>query len=286
MDARTLDTAYADAKTLLQQSGCTSAALDARLLICHVTGLSHEQFILAGSLELTPEQQESIRHIMAERAQGKPVAKIVGGKEFYGRHFMTTLDTLDPRPDTEILVDACLKILPEDAPARVLDLGTGTGCVLITLLSERKAASGVAVDASARALDVARRNAEKLGVAGRMTCLQCDWFAAVDGPFDLIVSNPPYIPHGDISGLDKDVRDYDPVSALDGGADGLDPYRLIIPQSRHYLGDSGWLAFEVGIGQAEDVARLMAENGFDTLSITPDLAGIARVVSGKWAGKQ
>lgn len=260
-----------------------TAALDARLLLCHVLQFSHEQFVLYGDRELTPEQKAQAEALIARRLQGMPVAKIIGEKEFYGRVFKTTADTLDPRPDSETLIEAVLEDRDRNAAVTILDLGTGTGCLALTLLAELRHAQAIAVDRSEAALKVARENAWKIGVEDRVVFVQSDWFSDVMGQFDIIISNPPYIPDGDIPGLAPDVRDYDPMAALAGGADGLDPYRRIIPQLGQFLKKGGFVAFELGQGQAPQVAEMLKQAGFSGVSAHCDLAGIERVVIGRHA---
>lgn len=270
---------YSGVKTQLQQAGSQSPALDARLLISFALNMTHEAFVLNNEQKLSDEEIDTIHHLIEQRVAGKPVAKIIGKKEFYGRDFKTTMDTLDPRPDSETLIETVLKKSDYDKPI-VLDLGTGTGCLVLTLLAEMPTARAIAVDQSLAALNVAKENAWTIGVEDRVVFIQSDWFDQVLGQFDIIISNPPYIPQGDIDGLAKDVREYDPMSALVGGVDGLDPYRVIIPQSKAFLKPGGLIVFEVGQGQSDDVATLLENAGFGDVGIVNDLAGIGRVVHG------
>ena len=258
--------------------GLENPALDARLLIAHALGLSQEEYLLRQDDEISGDDQRKIDALVAQRLQSKPVAKIIGRKEFYGRGFLTNEHTLDPRPDTETLIDAVLKKVSRDASLRILDLGTGTGCLLLTLLSELQQAHGVAVDVSEQALTVARENAARLHVAARAEFLHSDWFNKVSGTFDVIVSNPPYIPSAEIAHLADDVKRYDPMGALDGGADGLDPYRLIATRAPDFLVPGGLLAVEGGIGQAADISVLLENQGFQGIEVLNDLACIGRVV--------
>lgn len=272
---------YQIVKQRFQEAGVATPALDARLLICHALNLSHETFVMRSAELLTDGQQNAAGALIAQRLTGRPVSKIIGRKEFYGREFITTDDTLDPRPDSEVLIDGILANLGDSQAAlRLLDLGTGTGCLLLTLLKELPNATGIAVDQSRAALDVAQRNAAWLGIADRAAFLHSDWLDAVSGRFDLIVSNPPYIPQSDIDTLQPEVRLFDPMAALVGGPDGLDPYRQIIPLLPHVLNPQGIAAFEVGQGQDKDVAQMLYDAGFATVSIFPDLAGINRAVIG------
>jgi release factor glutamine methyltransferase len=201
-----------------------------------------------------------------------------------------TKDTLTPRPDTETLIEALLDQVAEP-PARVLDLGTGTGCIVLALLSEWSDAVGVGIDASAEALKVAKENAVSLDLKRRVRFSRADWTQAhwaltliqkFGGPFDVVVSNPPYIPEDDIAGLDEDVRAFEPLRALDGGADGLDAYRIIVESVRVLLVPGGLVAFEVGAGQADAVAKLLTDAGLNLLERRKDLAGIERVVVARW----
>jgi release factor glutamine methyltransferase len=272
---------YANAKTQLNDVGNPSPALDARLLICHALKMTHEQFILKKDMDLSEQEEKEIVALIAQRLHGRPVAKIIGSKEFYGREFKTTDETLDPRPDSETLIDAVLEtIADKNASIRILDLGTGTGCLALTLISELSNASAVAVDQSEAALAVADHNAHHLNVKQRVEFLKSDWLSAVTGQFDMIISNPPYIPESDIPGLEKEVRIFDPMAALTGGEDGLDPYRIIIPQLAAFLKPQGIVAFELGRGQAGDVAALLTAAGFKTVYSRADLSGIDRVVVG------
>jgi release factor glutamine methyltransferase len=274
---------YDVVKRRLAAADNASAALDARLLICHVLNISHEEFIVQTDRVLSPNKIEKIEELVTQRIARKPVAKILGQKEFYGRIFLTSENTLDPRPDSETLIDAVLKNIDDkNKPLRILDLGTGTGCLLLTLLSELPQATGIGVDQSDAALALARENAVRLEVLMIADFIQGNWFEHVIGQFDIIISNPPYIPTADIATLSMDVQDYDPTPALDGGADGLAAYRAITDQAANYLKKGGLIAFEVGQGQADDVSNLLKNKGFSNIMGFKDLAGISRVVLGKY----
>jgi release factor glutamine methyltransferase len=215
--------------------------------------------------------------MVARRENREPVSRILGEREFYGRRFVVTPDVLDPRPDTETLIDAALKLLRPGA--RILDLGTGTGAIIITLLAQRPDCTGTATDISAAALAVARANAERIGVAGRLQLAQGNWFGAVAGTFDLIVSNPPYIPDRDIASLAPDVRRFDPGLALAGGADGLDPYRSIALGASGHLAANGMLIVEIGAGQADSVETIFSSAHFRPLARYADLGGHDRCLA-------
>jgi release factor glutamine methyltransferase len=212
------------------------------------------------------------------------VARITGAREFYGRSFMLGKDTLDPRPDTETLIEAVLDIVREqrwqEKPLKLLDLGTGTGCILVTLLAELPQATGLGTDISPGALAVAAVNARTQRVSSRAAFIAADWLYAISGKFDLILSNPPYIAAGEIAGLTKEVADHDPRLALDGGPDGLEAYRRIATRARDALIEDGCLLVEIGPGQEEDVATILARAGLDPKRSEGrrDLAGRPRVV--------
>ncbi len=264
----------------LRGRGFDTPDLDARLLVGDVLGLDHGALTIFAARMLTPIETEAIEAAMARRLAHEPVARIRGAKEFWSLPFAVTPDVLVPRPDTETVVEAALAL--HDRPLRIADLGTGSGAILLALLSELPAAFGVGTDRSERALAVARRNAEKLGLADRAAFIACNFADAIAPPCDLVVANPPYIPTGDIAALAPEVRDYDPHLALDGGRDGLAAYRAIAADAARVLAPGGSIAVEIGIGQADAVTALLARQGL-TVPDAPrrDLAGRARVVTGR-----
>lgn len=276
----TLDETMRTARHRLEQAGVDTPALDARILIRAATGLD-EVAMIAEGIRAVPENQENlINEWLARRAAGEPVSRILGEKEFYGRSFNVTSATLDPRPDTEILIDRALDwAKAQNRPLRILDLGTGTGCILITLLAELPQASGIGVDINHDAATVSRENAVKHGVETRSQYACGSWFEPIEGQrFDLIVSNPPYIPYADIESLAPEVRNHDPILALAGGIDGLDPYKVIFSALENHLSPGGKAFLEFGFGQAESLARLVDDSNLFLSRITPDLAGIPRVL--------
>lgn len=237
-----------------------------------------------------------VTELMQRRLSGESVARIIGHREFYGLDFGLNEATLEPRPDTELLVDLALDALPPGG--RFVDLGTGTGCIPIAVLANRPDASGVASDINPRALEMAGRNAERHGVSDRLTLLQGDWFGALIPPpsipphkgeggassagresrFDLILSNPPYISSEVVETLAPEVKDFDPRLALDGGPDGLAPYRIIASEAAHWLKPQGRVLVEIGYDQGAAVSALFAEAGFSQIAVEKDLAGLDRVV--------
>lgn len=260
--------------------GVDTAALDARLLVMRGAGFSGADLITNGRTPLPQEAIEKIENMASRRLAGEPVSRILGEKEFWSLSFKVSPDTLDPRPDTETLVAAALKNTPLDAPIRILDLGTGTGCILISLLTELPHATGVAVDINPGALAVAKENASRHGVGSRIDFRHGSWFEPIqnDESFHLIVSNPPYIPAKDIESLAREVRNHDPILALSGGVDGLDAYKIILDGIKKHLACGGRALFEIGQGQEDDLARLSEDSGLCVRESYRDLGGIIRVV--------
>ncbi|MBV1900066.1 MAG: peptide chain release factor N(5)-glutamine methyltransferase [Kordiimonadaceae bacterium] len=271
------------ASETLTATGNSTAKLDAEFLLAHIMGCDRAGLFTIDR-PLTEAEIQQFEAAIARRATHEPVAYIIGEQPFWTLDLKVNEHTLIPRPDTETLVEAVLKRCPNNGDDMLLDLGTGSGCILLSLLSEMKAAKGIGVDISVGALEVARDNAAANGLSDRATFIKSDWFEHVERPaagFSVIVSNPPYIPSGDIKTLMPDVRTYEPLSALEGGADGLVPYRIIADKAGAYLADSGLLAVEVGIHQAEDVASIFRNSGLEAIEVYKDLSGIERVVSAK-----
>lgn len=259
----------------LEAAGIPGAAHDARRLLAHALQLAPDRLVFALAEPLPAPAEARFAAAIAARARRQPVAQITGNRMFWGRSFRVTPDVLDPRPETEILVSAAL-----DTPfSRVLDLGTGSGAILLSLLADRPAARGLGVDLSPAALAVAQDNATRLGVADRARLLPSDWFAAVTGQFDLIVSNPPYIAADEMPGLAPEVRDWEPHLALTPGGDGLAAYRRIAAGAMAHLQPGGRLMVEIGARQGADVAALFTAAGLVSLRILPDLDGRDRVVA-------
>jgi release factor glutamine methyltransferase len=283
---RSIETARRLLTKRFEAAGIGSAALDTRMLTGAALGLDLTGLIAQGSRQLTHEDAARLDAFAQRRVAGEPVARILGTKEFWGLPLKLSADTLVPRPDTETVVEASLDILRAEGrigvPLRIADFGTGSGAILLALLSELPNATGVGTDLSAAALDIAKDNAQALGLAPRADFIVGDYGQGLTGPFDLIVSNPPYVRTADIASLAPEVRDHDPRLALDGGRDGLKAYRRIAPQADGLLAPDGLLVLEVGQGQADDVTRLIAATGL-TVSESPraDLAGIGRAVTAR-----
>jgi release factor glutamine methyltransferase len=262
-----------------------SAELDARTLVSAALGLDLTGLIASAARDLTATEADRLEEFAMRRLAGEPVARIIGQKEFWGLPFKISTDTLVPRPDTETVVELALELLGAaraNEPLRILDIATGSGAILLALLSELPKAFGVGTDLSPGALKSAVGNATALGLAQRAAFVRCDYAAALVGPFDLIVSNPPYIRTSDLEGLAREVRNHDPHLALDGGTDGLVAYRTLIPQAARLLGCGGLLVVEAGQGQSGPIQALMRV-GVLTLPTPPktDLAGIPRAVAGR-----
>lgn len=264
-------------------AGHEAAQSDAEILLAYLLGC--ERLALhtyPGDLSVSKQLQYDA--LISRRMTGEPTAYITGTQGFWTLDLKVNEHTLIPRPDTETLVEVVLKRATTTSARSVLDLGTGSGCILLSLLAEWPDTQGLGVDMSEGALAVAQDNARNCGVGDRAQFLKSDWFSEVEKPhagFSVIVSNPPYIPAADIAGLMSDVRDYEPLSALDGGSDGLMPYRIIAKQAPAYLSDDALLAVEVGIYQVAEVAELFTQNGLQDVEVTQDLGGVDRVVSGK-----
>jgi release factor glutamine methyltransferase len=261
----------------LEQAGAAIPLREARLLLQHVLGASHAELATHPERRLSAEEAARFAALAMRRAAGEPVAYLLGEAEFYSLDFRVTPDVLIPRPETELLVDIALEKMA-DCACRILDLGTGSGCLAVTLARHLPQAQVTAVDVSPAALAVARRNAERHGVALRL--VQSDWFAALDDErYDLIVSNPPYIAAGDAHLAQGDLR-FEPPQALASGIDGLDALRRIVAAAPRYLEAGGWFFFEHGYDQAAAAAQLLAQAGFTHIAQRADLAGILRVAGG------
>lgn len=266
------------------EAGIDSADVDARLLIAHALDIDRNTLFTHGHRILTLDESSAIERLSARRLGREPVAYIVGHKDFWSLSLMVTPDVLVPRPETETVVELVLdSVVGTDGmrleALRILDIGTGSGALLLALLSEFENATGTGTDISQAALEIARFNAGRNGLADRCTFLACDIGSGLTGPFDLIVSNPPYIAHADIPTLAPEVRDHEPVAALDGGSDGLTIYRAIAQQAPTLLAPGGRLVLELGAGQEPAVRALLADAGLANATVRADLASIPRALA-------
>ena len=268
-------------------AGIDTPGIDARLLLEAAAGVTREALVLAPGRRLSAAQTRSLAAMAARRIAREPVSRILGERFFWGRPFVVTPATLDPRPDTEALIELALGLVREAGWSgnglRILDVGTGTGAILLTLLAEIEGATGLGTDISADAIAVAARNAEALGLTGRADWLQARSLENIGGRFDLVVSNPPYIESADLPLLDPEVRKFDPLVALDGGSDGMDIVREIVERSAEHTTDHGWCILEIGAGQAATAAGIVKKhrNSYSLCDIrfARDLGGLVRCVA-------
>ena len=277
----TLVQAWTAARDRLKAAKLDSPVIDARLLVEAAADATRTDIITDPHRPLTAGQAATLETYLSRREKREPVGRILGRQGFWKIMLNVTPAVLAPRPDTETVVDVALKAFPEAMGFQLLDLGVGSGAIMLAILAERPAARGLGVDASEDALAVARENAANLGLAGRAAFLRGDWAAGLEpASFDLVVSNPPYIPSADIETLDPEVRDHEPRLALDGGPDGLDAYRTLAPQILAMLKPQGLFAVEIGFDQSAAVQALFEEAGATQVRTVQDLAGRDRVVTG------
>lgn len=268
---------YAYGSDRLKKAGIVEAALDARLLLEHVCHTDRNDLLVHGDKEIAEEQQENYVNCIRRRTAHEPLQYITGEQEFMGLTFEVNPQVLIPRQDTETLVEETMRILHDGM--NILDMCTGSGCILLSLMKYSNNCSGIGADISEEALKVARRNAERLQIED-VCFMQSNLFDKIEERFDIIISNPPYIKSGVIPELMEEVRDYEPIGALDGALDGLFFYDVIIKEAPQYLNRGGYLLFEIGCDQAEEVSVRMENAGFKAVSVVKDLAGLDRVVYG------
>ncbi len=281
--SETLVSLWTNVRRRLESAGVDTPVFEARLLLEAGAGVSRLDIVTDPRRPMSDAQVEAVDALVQRREAREPMSHIIGRRHFWTLDLAVSPDVLTPRPETELLVEFALKTLAPDQPARVLDLGVGSGAILLAVLNERPKATGVGVDRSAAALAIAAANAEALKLSDRIELVEGDWANGVTETFDLVLSNPPYVASNDIPALAPEVARYEPKLALDGGADGLDAYRAITASLARLLKPGGVFAFEVGQGQADAVAALAAAQGLFTTPALRDLAGIPRVVSGRRA---
>ena len=274
----TLNEAYKYGIQLLEEAGVTEAALDAWLLLEEATEVTRALYYADSQKVIAKEAKNQYMKWLDKRAMRIPLQHILGYQEFMGLTFMVTPDVLIPRQDTETLVEYAQMLLRNKAESKVLDMCTGSGCIILSLMKRNKEIAGTAVDISHAALDVAAKNAKQLDV--HVDFVQSNLFENVKGAYDVIVSNPPYIKEAEIMQLEKEVQNFDPFIALSGGKDGLDFYQVIVAESRKYLVQGGSLVLEIGCEQAQDVSEMMKLRGFEEIKVRKDLAGLDRIVHG------
>ncbi len=276
----TLRDALAMGAQVLTDASIPSAPLDARLLLLHATGYSNEAIILNPEQVLAENVLYQYLQLVARRASHEPIAYILQKKSFWSLDFHVTRDTLIPRPDSETLIELSLECIKDRSKlAHIVDLGTGSGCLLLSLLSELPQGNGTGIDSSAKALEVALRNTKDLGFEHRTTFIESNWCEKLDRKADIIISNPPYIAPDEMPQLQKSVAAYEPHSALCDGVDGLDAYRAIAGQAKHHLNPNGFCVVELGFGQAKAVRSLFQSEGWNVTTIKRDLAGVERALA-------
>lgn len=273
---------YETGKDRLEKAGIQEAALDARLLLEEVCRTDRNTLLVHGDRTVTEEEETQFRIFIERRSTHEPLQQITGWQEFMGLRFSVTEDVLVPRQDTETLVEEVMRYLRDGM--EILDVCTGSGCILLSLLRYSNGCRGVGCDISEKALAVAGQNAKELGISAQF--IQSDLFESIEGRFEYIVSNPPYIRKDMIPTLMEEVRDHEPLIALDGGEDGLDFYRKITREATEHLYSGGMLFFEIGYDQGEAVKLLMEEEGYEEVTVSQDLAGLDRVVYGTFNGRK
>lgn len=281
--ATTYNNLYLDLRTELKRAGDEEATQSARELVCSAAGKTREEFVRDGSLYASPEVERAARRLVQRHLAGEPVAYLIGEWEFYGLPLDISPAVLIPRPDTEVLATKLIDAARSAGPCRILDLCAGSGCIGLAAAANLPGARVLLGELDDEALKICRQNIRRSNLTGRVTSMKLDAREKPTrslGEFQFLVSNPPYIPSADIGTLDASVREHEPRLALDGGEDGLDFYRAICEKWRDALCESGMLFFEVGIGQADQVLRIMRSNGFGDIQVVKDLNNIPRVVYG------
>ena len=265
----------------LNDANIDTALLDARLLLQYAAKITPEIVYLKPEMEIAKEAVTIYKQLLDRRINNEPVAKIIGSKAFWSSDFIVNQYTLDPRPDSEVIIEEALRLFPnKNQEYQFLDLGTGSGCLLLSLLKEFPNSTGIASDISSEALNVTKQNIELLGLQGRAICMQQNWADDLVGKkkFDLIISNPPYIPSQEIANLEPEVKNYDPILALDGGEDGLDPYRYLAKQISPLLKEGSYAILEFGFGQGEAVRQIFDQHNYIITKMLFDLSGIERAI--------
>ena len=277
---KTIQSALVEAVDALQRAGVNEARMEATSLLMHVLNVDRAFVIAHPENELSDERSNSFRELLGRRAAREPLQYIVGYQEFFKLRFEVTPDVLIPRPETEIIVEAALELADRERSLSILDVGTGSGCIVISLLNELEKARAMATDISPNALEVAGRNARRHNVSDRVTFIQADSLSPLNQreAFSLVVSNPPYIPAGDIATLQREVREHEPLTALASGADGLDHIRALLRETPQLLQSNGYFVFEIGYGQSDAVKQLVDRAIWRLVEVRNDLQGIPRTV--------
>jgi release factor glutamine methyltransferase len=271
---------WKDAALRLKKVGVKTSLLDSRLLLQNVLNITYEDLLVSASRLVSDEENEKFEMLLSRRINREPVSKILEYKDFWKYRFKTNQHTLDPRPESETLIESVLGEYKDfNRDLKILDLGTGSGCLILTLLKEYKNATGLGVDISMEALKVATENAQNLEVADRVKFQKGNWLAGIDEKFDIIISNPPYIKTAQIDYLQDEVRLFDPLNALDGGESGVEPYKIICKDVGKVMNNYAKVFFEIGKWQENDISTIIRENSFDIIAVKNDLLGIPRIIS-------
>lgn len=282
MKSNALESLTLAARARLKTEGIFSYREDARLLMACALGWSKEKVFANPGYELSAEERGNFEKLVARRLVREPISRIIGQREFWSLNFKISKDTLDPRPDSETLIEAVLEYFPNQEQAlSIVDFGTGSGCLILSLLHEYKQAHGLGIDLSEGALEIATENGKHLGLEKRVHFKKGNWGQAITDSFDVVVSNPPYIPVQDEANLERDVVDFDPGTALFAGPEGLDDYRRLMPDVKRVLKPNGMAFFEIGCGQEKDVEQIMGEAGLSLVDQKRDIQGIIRCLVGQ-----
>ena len=266
------------ARQTLNSKLIDSYKIDGLILLCHVLGFSKEKVIFNPDLEIELAKEKEFLELVDRRLKFEPISHLIQKREFYKGEFFVNSDVLDPRPDSEMLIELVLEKYSTDNNIKILELGVGSGCLIITLLSLFENADGIGLDISCKALEIAKKNAEANKVLNRLKLVESDLFEKVDGEFDLIISNPPYIKSDDIGGLQNEVKNFEPILALDGGIDGLDFYHEIARKAGNFLKEDGNIIIEIGMGQRDQIIDIFAESGLKFVESKFDFGKIERIL--------
>ncbi len=286
---KTAQSQFLEIKHRLKTGGIEEFELETRILFEDLAGITPSIRVSLPEIPLPEDISANLDRAVDRRLNGEPIGRILGYRDFWKSRFYLSPDTLEPRPDTETLIEEVLRVYKgqEKRPLKLIDLGTGTGCILLSLLQEFPEATGLGIDISAGAVEQARDNAKRLGLEKRAEFRLGSWLDGIEAgrKFDMILSNPPYIPSSDIPNLSKEVQNYDPLRALDGGKEGLDPYTNLLPILKNYLEPDAHVFFEFGINQESDIVRLVEEARANLIRVTRDLGGVPRVVTISYGDK-
>ncbi|MDA9623149.1 peptide chain release factor N(5)-glutamine methyltransferase [Rhodobiaceae bacterium] len=264
-------------KTLLD-GGIKTNSLDARIILKETFNFDEKELIMNSDILISTSKVNEVKKILSRRLKGEPVSKIFRKRDFYDSTFLISDDVLDPRPETELIIDIASKYISENNYKSFIDLGTGSGCIILSILKENKNIKGLGLDISLNAINIAKKNSSRLELENHAMFLVSDWFSSVKETYDLIISNPPYISSGEIGALSKSVKNYDPLISLDGGQDGLKCYREIAKDANRIINKDGMVILEIGCNQAEDVIKIFEINKFKFLNKVIDINGLDRIL--------